>query len=218
MGMLAGYGTIEIQSPQKHNGIWHQVFHVDGSTGDWFSGIFVAQDRATAFVRPWDGGVSKFYIEQNEGKLFGKPFIQKKWLDFNHNACKVSEKVWEPNKPEQIVERDVQYGAIDAIGAALKLRTFKYVIGKAEKFLVYTSEKNWFLEATPQAVEDVVVPAGTFKATKLKLQTYIGKDLQQKGDVFVWVNTAAPHQLVQIQGDIKIGAVFMRLTEYKAGI
>lgn len=217
MGMLAGYGTIEIQSPQKHNGIWHRVYHVDGKTGDWFKGFYVAHDEATAFTRPWDWGVSKFYMEQQEGKLIGSSFVQKKWLDFNHDKCKVNEKVWMPDKPEELHERDVQYGAIDAIGAALKLRTFTYKIGSPEKFLVYTSEKNWFFEATPLAIEDVVVPAGAYKTTKLKLQTYIGKDLQQKGEVFAWVNNIGPRQLVQIQGDIKIGSVFMRMSQFQAG-
>ncbi len=218
MGMLAGYGTIEVQSPQKHNGIWHRVFHVDGKTGDWFKGFYVAHDEATAFTRPWDWGVSKFYLEQEEGKLIGSSLVQKKWLDFNHDKCKVSEKVWMPGKADEIVERDVQYGAIDAIGAALKLRTFNYKMGTAEKFLVYTSEKNWFFEATPVAVaEEVTVAAGVFKTTKLKLQTYIGKDLQQKGEVFAWVNNKEPRQLVQIQGDIKIGSVFMKLNKYQAG-
>jgi hypothetical protein len=217
MGMHAGSGTIEVQNPQKHNGIWHRVFHVDGRTGDWFKGIFVAHDEATAFVRPWDSGVSKFYIEQQEGTLLGRPFVQKKWLDFDHDKCKVKEKVSVPDKPDEINEHDVQYAAIDAIGAAFKLRTYRYTVGKAEKFLVYTSEKNWFLEAIPLSIEDITVQAGTFKATKLKLQTYLGKDLQQKGDVFVWVANQEPRQLVQIQGEIKVGSVMMRLMQYQPG-
>lgn len=216
-GILAGYGTIEIQSPQKHNGVWHRVYHVDGKTGDWFKGFYVAHDEATAFARPWDWGVSKFYLEQQEGKLIGKSFVQKKWLDFDHSKCKVSEKVWMPEKADDIQVRDVQYAAIDAIGAALKLRTYDYKINTPEKFLVYTSEKNWFFEATPVAKETIEVPAGKFKATKLKLQTYIGKDLQQKGDVYAWVADAVPRQLVQIQGEIKIGSVFMKLHKYQAG-
>ena len=216
-GLLAGYGTIEIQSPQKHNGMWHRVYHVDGKTGDWFKGFYVAHDEATAFARPWDWGVSKFYLEQQEGKLIGKSLVVKKWLDFDHEKCKVTEKVWVPDKQDDIQVRDVQYAAIDAIGAALKLRTYDYKMNRAEKFLVYTSEKNWFFEATPIATESVEVPAGKFKTTKLKLQTYIGKDLQQQGDVYAWISDTAPRQLVQIQGDIKIGSVFMKLSKYEAG-
>ncbi len=80
MGMLAGYGTIEIQAPQKLDGIWHRAYHVEGRTGDWFKGIYVANDQASALTRPWDWGVTKFYIEQQEGKFLGKSFNMKKWL------------------------------------------------------------------------------------------------------------------------------------------
>ena len=63
----------------------------------------------------------------------------------------------------------------------------------------------------------MTVKAGVFKATKLKLQTYLGKDLQQKGAVYVWVNVAFPQQIVQIEGDIKLGTVYMRLSKYEPG-
>ena len=218
MGMLAGYGSIEIQAPQKVDGIWHRGYHIVGRTGDWFKGIYVANDSASAVVRPWDEAVRKFYLEQREGKFLGKSFSMKKWLDFNHERCKVSEKVEHSEKGSSISERDLQYGAIDAIGATLKLRTYSYVPGKTERFLVYTSEKNWFLDATPIGVEEVVVPAGTFKAMKVKLQTYIGKELQQKGDVFVWIAGDKNRTLVQVQGEIKIGSVFMRLSKYTPGM
>jgi hypothetical protein len=217
MGMLAGYGTIEIKAPQKVDGIWQRAYHVEGRTGDWFKGIYVANDSASAVVRPWDEGVTKFYIEQQEGKFLGKSFVMKKWLDFSHDRCKVVEKTEHSDTGNTTIERDLHYGAIDVIGAALKLRQFNYVPGKVERFLVYTSEKNWFLEATPLAVEDVTVPAGTFKAMKVKLQTFIGKDLQQKGDVFVWVANDKQRTLVQVQGDIKIGSVYMRLSKYLPG-
>jgi hypothetical protein len=218
MGMLAGYGTIEIQAPQKVDGIWHRGYRIVGRTGDWFKGIYVANDSASAVVRPWDEGVRKFYIEQRGGKFLGKSFTMKKWLDFNHDRCKVLEKQEHSDTGASTVERDVQYGAIDAIGATLKLRTFDYVAGKTERFLVYTSEKNWFLEATPMGDEDVVVPAGTFKATKVKLRTFIGKELQQKGDVFVWIAKDKNRTLVQVQGEIKIGSVYMRLSKYTPGM
>jgi hypothetical protein len=217
MGMLAGYGTIEIQAPQKVNGVWQRTYHVEGRTGEWFKGIYVANDSATAVVRPWDDGVTKFYIEQQEGKFLGKSFVMKKWLDFDHNRCKVMEKTEHSQSGNSLIERDVQYGAIDVIGSTLKLRMFNYVPGKTERFLVYTSEKNWFLEASPLGIEDVTVPAGTFKAMKLKLQTFIGKEMQQKGDVFVWIAQDKTRAMVQVQGDIKIGSVYMRLSKYTPG-
>jgi len=217
-GIKAGYATMEVRSPRRHNGLWHRVFHIDAATGDWFKAIFIAKESMEAVSRPWDFGVSQFYLEQNEGRLFGTSFQQKKWLSFDHDRCQVHERIQLPEKPEDNVDHELTHGANDALGVVYNLRTRNFKMGTTEKALVYTSEKNWFLEAEPVAMERVTVPAGTFDTVKLKLQTFIGKDLQQKGDVWAWISTATPErQLVQVQGEIKIGSVWIKLSSYTPG-
>lgn len=217
-GLKAGDAVLEVRAPQRYNNVWHRVFHVDAKTGDWFKAIFVAKDEVTALSRPWDFGISKFFMEQDEGKLFGRRFQQKKWLEFDHDHCKVKERITEPEKKDVNEEYDLFYGANDALGVVYNLRTRTFKQGVKERAPVYTSQKNWWLEAEPVAFEKVTVPAGTFDTVKLKLQTFIGKDLQQKGDVWAWIATSTPEkQLVQIQGEIKLGSVWVKLLKYKAG-
>lgn len=217
-GMKAGFGTLDVKSPRKHGDLWSRVFHVDAATGDWFKGVFVAKYEMEAISRPSDFGVSKFYMSQNEGKLFAKSLAVKKWLDFDHANCKVTERIEEVGKDEKKQTFDLAYGANDALGVIYQLRTREYKIGEKQRALVYTSEKNWWLDAEPVAMEKVTVPAGTFDTVKLRLHTFIGKELQQKGEVYAWVATKTPeHQLVQIQGEIKIGSVWVKLHKYKAG-
>ena len=217
-GLKAGYASLEVRPPRKQQGLWHRVFHVDASTGDWFKAIFVAKEAVEALSRPADFGISWFYMEQNEGKLFSRPFVQQKWLDFDHPHCKVHERIVTPDKPEERVDHDLIYGANDALGVVYNLRSRTFAIGRKERALVYTSEKNWWLEAEPLAFETVTVPAGTFEAVKLKLQTYLGKDMQQKGDVYAWFATKTPdRELVQIQGEIKIGSVWIKLHQFRRG-
>jgi hypothetical protein len=157
-------------------------------------------------------------MDQNEGKLFSRAFVQKKWLDFDHENCKVSERTAPQGKEEKTGTFDLSYGANDALGVLFNLRTKNYKLGQKERVLVYTSEKNWYLEAEPVAFEDVTVPAGVFKAVKLKLQTFLGKDLQQKGEVYMWIGTETVDKpLVQIQGEIKIGSIWIKLHKYKNG-
>lgn len=217
-GLKAGYGTLEVRKPQKFKDAWHRVFHLGASTGDWFKAVFVAREDMEALSRPADFGISKFYMEQDEGKLFSRAFQQKKWLEFDHEHCKVTERIEQPSKSTETNVHELSYGANDAMGVVFNLRTRNYKMGTKERAPVYTSEKNWWLEAEPIAMEKVTVPAGTFDTVKLRLQTYIGKDLQQKGDVYVWIATKTPEkQLVQVQGEIKIGSVWMKLHQYKAG-
>lgn len=215
-GLKAGYGTMEVRRPLKYKGLWHRVFHVDASTGDWFKTIFVAKDKVDAYSQPHNFGVAKFYIEQNEGKIFSAPLNQKKWLEFDHKDCKVHERTQKAGKDEQVVTHAFAAGAMDALGVVYYLRTRDYKVGKVERAPVYSSEKNWWLEAEPLGVETVEVPAGSFQAMKLKLATFLGQDLQQQGDVHIWIATDHPQKpLVQVQGDIKIGNVWMKLHAFE---
>lgn len=218
MGIKAGYGTINVYPPRMHKGVWHRIFNAEAKTGDWFKSVYIATYKIEAISRPWDYGVSKFYIERDEGKIFSRRQLEKKWLDFDHDACKTHEKVRVPDQPDKETDNDLEHGAIDALGVVFRMRTKDFRIGKIERELVYTSEKNWWLEAKPLQFEQITVPAGTFDTVKLKLQTYIGKELQQKGDVYAWIDIKTKERpLVQLQGDIKIGSVWVKLHQFTPG-
>ena len=217
-GLKVGYASLEVRPPRLLNGIWQRVFHVDASTGDWFKGIFVAKDKVEALSRPWDFGISKFYMEQNEGKLFHSPFVQEKWLDFDHDHCVVHERTDKQGEPEDKESHPLYPGANDSLGVAYNIRSRHFTLHKKERAPVYTSEKNWWLEADPMAYETITVPAGTFETVKMKLTTFIGKDLQQQGDVYAWFATKTPErELVQLQGEIKLGSVWLKLSSFKPG-
>jgi hypothetical protein len=177
-----GYGFLRVQAPTKYavavskkddkwieESRWHRVFAAEAFTGDWYRMIFAGHDHLQSFSRPWDSGVTKFYISQDEEKPFVRRYHAEKWLDFNHVNCQVSERVVDHKKKKEKTEvHFLQPGAIDALGALYKLRTFNFELNKTERFMVYTSEKNWWLEATPLAVEEVKTSIGTFKAHKVR--------------------------------------------------
>ena len=228
-----GYGFIRVGSPAKHmitvrrkNGDtareyrWHRVLSVEGYTGDWYRFIFRAHDKAEALSRPWNFGVSKFHMLQNEEKTFSSVVRKEKWLDFNHIDCKTQER--EVNYAKDKVKNEEHYlspGAIDALGASFKLRTIDYKIGRKERILVYTSEKNWWLEAMPEKIEEVEVKAGKFEVVKLSLKSYLGKQLQQQGKLTAWVATKKhpSRPLVKVEGELKFGNAYMELSKFKPG-
>jgi hypothetical protein len=217
-GVLAGYGTIEVKKPKLYNGVLHRRYTADASTGDWFRTVYIAKDRVEALSRSWDWGVAYFEMEQDEGKIFRTPFRSHKWLDFNQYDCRVNEREEIVGKPARKKTYGLSYGAMDALGVLFHMRTKEYKLGKVERAPVYTSEKNWFLEAMPVAFETVEVPAGKYEAVKLKLTTYFGKEMQQKGDVYAWIATKDPARpIIQVQGEIKIGSVWMKLSKFEPG-
>jgi len=215
---LVGYGTLEVRNPVNVGGVWHRSFHAEGKTGDWYRLIFVAHDKVHAISRPWDFGVTQFYMEQDEGQMFGRRLERQRWLDFDHNGCSVSVRTVDKRRPERNETYDFVPGAVDALSAIYKLRTLDYKMNETQRIKVYSSGKNWWLEAEPVSSESISVEAGKFNTLKLRLKTFLGDELQQRGDVHVWIAHEHPQQpIVKIQGEIRIGSVTMSLVEFKAG-
>lgn len=231
--VLVGYGTLSVKSPvmneipmfQKDGAVvkekmWHRAFHAEAFTGDWYKMVFMGHDKIEALSRPWDFGISHFYISQDEEKPFVRRYRTEKWLEFDHLGCKVNtrEKDYLNKKGDKNESFDLARGSLDALGAVFKLRTYDYKIGQPIRFPVYSSEKNWELEAVPIREEQVVVNAGTFDTVVLKLKTYIGKELQQRGDLLVWIGTKNPsHPMVKVEGKVTFGNVYLLLHEFKPG-
>ncbi len=227
-----GYGFMRVGKPVKHKipigkkggdsvlaKRWHRSFSVEAYTGDWYKAIFRAHDKLLAYSRPWDFGVSKFYISEDHDKAFGKRTRREKWLDFNHVNCLVSEREVNYRKNrEKSSSNPIVAGAVDALGAAYQLRTFKYELNKPKKFIVYTSQKNWWLEATPVALESVETKLGKFTAYKLKVATSLGQDLEQKRSLSIWIAADHPQSLMlKVEGEAKFGSFYLEVDQFKPG-
>jgi hypothetical protein len=219
LGVLAGFGIIEVDAPVSVDGVWHQVLKAEAESGDWYKYVYVIHDKIVAWTRPWDKGLRRFYMEQDEGTMMGKRYISKKWVEFDHANCKAKERTQKKGKNEENKEFDLHRGSSDVLGAIFHLRALNYQIGKIQNIPVYTSEKNWVLEANPIAKEEIETPAGKFPAVKIKLQTYIGKDLQQKGDVHIWLADGKADQvMLQVKANVKVGSFWIRLKEFRPGV
>ena len=109
-------------------------------------------------------------------------------------------------------------GSIDTLGILFYVRTVNFEIGKKIKAPVYSSEKNWFIELEPLQFEKIKTDAGEFDTVKMKVQTYIGDDLEQKGDVYMCIDRATPERpVVRIEGEVKMGSVKLELVDFKPG-
>lgn len=227
-----GYGFLRVEAPIKQQinvfnkdgqiveeSRWHRVLSADAYTGDWYKLIFAAKDKLRAISRPWDNGISNFYISQNEEKPFVRRYQVEKWLNFDPVHCKVAERTVDHKKnKEKTEEHYLEPHAVDAMGAAFKLRTFNYQINKTERFMVYTSGKNWWLEATPTAEETITTEIGKYKAHKLSIKSYLGKDLQQKGKLFIWVASDHPQRpMLKVEGEVTFGSIYLEIDQFKAG-
>ena len=65
--------------------------------------------------------------------------------------------------------------------------------------------------------ETVKVEGGSYPATKLKLQTYLGEELQQKGDLYMWIADTPERPMIKIEAEVKVGTFYVELSKFKAG-
>ena len=230
--VLVGYGFMRVMPPVKEEILigrkagkpviakrYHMVFDSDAYTGDWYKMIFAGHDKIQALSRPWDFGISRFYINQDEEKPFVRRFRLERWLDYRQAECKVTvkEKDYVKNK-EKNEDFDLEFGATDALGAIYKLRTYTYKMGEPAQFIVYSSEKNWLLEAHPVEFEKIIVGAGTFDTVRLSMRTYIGKELTQRGELDVWIAINHPsHPVVKVEGEAAFGSFYLLLDQFTPG-
>lgn len=217
-GLHAGDAVLSVLQPRRYNkGYWHSVFSMIAKTGDWFKRIYIAKYETKAFVRPEDLAVIRFDLKVHRDPPFGSEYHEDKVLEYDHELkCQALEQI-QVNKGK--IKKEVhklEPGAIDALSAFYKLRTFKYKIGQRRRIKTYSSRKNWWLEADPMADEKVKVPAGQFMATKIKLRTFFGKEMQQKGDVYIWIAKSGKRPMVKIEGKVALGSVYMLLTKLES--
>ncbi len=218
MGIFAGYGELNVLPPLKLKDSWVRHFEAQGVTGDWFKSIAFAKAKTESLVDPISQRGLQVNMVQETKKLFSDRKIEKRWLDINHDICSAhNKKIKSVNGEESVSESDyfAVSGTFDVLGATYWLREQKLEIGKELKVPVYSSKTNWLFKLTPVQEEEIKTPLRTFKTLKLKLDTVMGEQFEQKGDTFAWISIdTLERPIVQVQATLKIGSVKLVLEKY----
>ncbi len=217
-GIHAGDHTMRVLEPVLREGEWHQVFTSEAITGDWFNGIYIARYLTQAYSQAGTFAASWFHgSEYRKPPLFSE-FKEDKLFSFSQLACTALEEIQTNEKPKEHETHFLERGATDVLSGFYKLRTAAFELHKPVAILAYSSAKNWTLQAEPVLFETLSLPIGKIEAVKLKMHTYMGKELQQKGDVYSWIATKHPnHPLLQVEGKVKWGSIRMFLDRYTPG-
>jgi len=218
LGIHAGFLEFKVL-PATFKNQWLMGFNSLVRTGDWYNKIFKALDEGTGYAAPSSFQPFEFRLTQDNNPLIGRRYIEDKLLKYNFEDCSVSEEYRDDKgQVTKSVHASLDPDAIDIISAIYKLRTVDFVKNTEARIKVYTSEKNWWLTATREEFVRLTTPIGKFEAVRLKLETFIGKELQQKGNAKIWLAFNHPNRpLLKIEAQIKIGSFIASLAEYKAG-
>ncbi len=218
MGIAAGFSVMEVDPPANNHGSWQRAFRMQVYTGDWYKRIYDGQGSVLALSRPWDFGAIAYWYEQEGQAMLARRTHKRRVLTFEQDACKVTEYTKRFGKRAHTEEVALSYGATDVLSAIYYLRAKHYEIGKVERTLLYASGKNLRLEANPVGYETLTVPAGTFRALRLKLQAYFREEPLRRRSVDLWLVPDHPNRpIVRADAQLKIGHVSVELMEFVAG-
>ncbi len=220
--IYVGNGTVTVNPPFQYQGNWRQVFDAEGKTGSWYSFVFSGHDRMRVISSAESSSALWAYVDQDEHQVGANPYIKQKTMTFNQSDCRVETKSFRNNDKSKLKTKVHPYDsrATDTLSAVFAMRKkTNFVINKKIKFPVFSSGKSWHLEATPIGYEKIKVKGlGAQRCLKLKIKTYMGSHLQQKGDMFAWISEDHPSRpLVRATGDLKIGKIKIELTDFQPG-
>lgn len=216
--MNAGFLEFRVLDPAFLNDQWLMGFSSLVITGDWYEKIFKAHDEGIGYAYPATFAPHQFRMTQDHTPLIGKRYIEDKMIRFNIKTCDINEDYRdEKYQVKKTVKASLDPDAIDILSALYHLRTIDFTKTNEARLKVYTSEKNWWLTATREDFVRLTVPLGKFEAVRLKLQTYIGKELQQKGKVSLWIGIQKPRPILKVEAEIKIGSFVALLAQMEEG-
>jgi len=216
MGVPAGTASLEVQPPAFRDGHWLRVYKADAQTGKWYRAIFVGHDSILAYGFQNSG--SYLVLDQDEGRLIGPRTRKHTEIQFENEKCQISERITESGNTTQPEPAEISSYVLDSVSATFRLRTLDYPPQTVIQLPVYSSKKSWKLEVEAVGHEVIEVPAGLFNTLKLRLRTFLGGALQQKGDLYLWLATDRPERpLVKMNAEAKIGSLVLVLTKFEPG-
>ncbi len=218
LGVLVGKVEIKVLPPELMEKQWLMSLEALMETEKWYETIFKARDIGKSFARSQSFAAYRYRGIQDHHKLFSSGYYEDKKFEFNSDICQVTENKEFKTKPQEIKQVDYMTDSTDELGAVFRLRTFDYELNNIVKYRVYTSGKDWMLEANPEKIEKITVPYGQYEAVRLDLKTYADKAYKQIGIVKVWIANNHPNKLMlKVEAEIKLGSFIFSLKEFKSG-
>ncbi len=206
MGIKAGTGILSIPEITNINGNQAYHFKARAYSASPFSWVFNVNDIIQSYL-DYDKGYSlKITKNIREGS-----YTRSDNITFLQNENKV-EKITNGQNQGKI---DTIPNALDILSAFYVFRTLDLEVGKTFSLPVYDVEKSYHLKIKVLDKEIVEVPAGEFKAYKVKPVLESMGLFKHKGDILLWISADENRIPLVLKSSIMIGSVYGVLVKHK---
>ncbi|TYB31144.1 MAG: DUF3108 domain-containing protein [Candidatus Mcinerneyibacterium aminivorans] len=206
MGIKAGTGILSIPAITEINGNKAYHFKARATSASPFSWVFKVNDIIQSYLDYNNGYSLKITKDIREGS-----YTRSDNIEFIQKENKVK-KITNENDPKKI---DTIPNALDILSAFYVFRTLDLEVGRTYSLPVYDVEKSYNLKVEVLDKEMVEVPAGRFKAFKIKPVLESMGIFKHKGDILLWISDDDKRIPLVLKSSIMIGSVYGVLVKYK---
>ncbi len=204
--VTAGYGTLEVMPPAKHDGkpAWQIV--MTAKTTPFVDKIYKVRDRMESWVAPDMSRALAYNQDQKEGKTINDLDVVFDWDKSEARRTRNDE----AKKPVKITP-----GTFDPLSAlfAFRMKSFK----TGDTIVIPVSDGKFFVRGTAVVLgeEKIETPAGEFDTYKIEpdIKDLAGVFKKSKGaKITVWVTKDARHIPVKVSSKVMVGSFYAELT------
>jgi hypothetical protein len=208
MGMKSGRVELTVGLPTERN--HRKVTPVVGvATSGGLASLYPLFDRYVCF---WD--VERQRTAQGEFTANERNHRWRESIQFDEANQKVNiDRVREDGSAEH-KSISAQAGAVDVVGAVVRLRTLELAVGKHFDIPVSTDASAFTMTATVEGTEQVETPRGKVEAYRVSVKTGFGEKLRATRDVQVFLTTDPAHVPVRIEAELVVGSFTAELVEF----
>ncbi|MBY0451582.1 MAG: DUF3108 domain-containing protein, partial [Bdellovibrionaceae bacterium] len=216
LGATAGTFTLKVNSFAVVNGKKSYNFFIDLKSNSFFTKIYAIDDQVQTYV-DFDTLVPhafKLNIRDSGQVKEARSYFDNEKLVADYWEHRYSEKGGHEEKKQNWSILPYSQNAFSAI---FYMRIFNYVDGKDYSFRVADDEKNVLFKAHVIGHEEVSVPAGKFKAIKIKAEIYSRGNLAKASDFYMWLSDDDRKYVLKIQVKLPIGSLYSEATKINPG-
>lgn len=182
----------------------------------WADRIYTLRDTLYSTIRP--SSMTPVYYERvaNEDGKYARDVIK-----FTHSGSKVSATTRRYRRSKPGAELKQADNTLEAEGATVDMLSAFYYIrsmpfarmqpGQQRIINIFSAKRKERLTITFVGEEQVKIDSGTYNTYHVKFRFTTEGSKQSSDDIDTWLETAAPHIPVKLEGKLKIGKIMCLL-------
>lgn len=203
----AGTATMTVERKEQANGALCYRIHTTAESNEFISKFYKVRDNIYSYI-----DVEGLFSRRFEKKLREGNYKSDRYVDFYHDRLIAL------NTKKAYAVRVIPLYIQDILSALYIIRTFDLRVGKKETVEVYADGKVYPLIVEVHKIEEIKVPAGTFRCLLIEPILKSEGIFRQKGKLKIWMTDDKRKLPVKMTSKVVIGSFGVNLRDYVPGV